>query len=190
MQEGLLSLRHYQLQLVLQQVGGIAFSQMIGVRAHGTHFGIVGHMQALAGHGGEGTVYKNAVVAAKLNGAGVKGAGPGEAGKRYHGRYVFGLQRYDGMPERVELQLLVHKLQSRYMMSNLPTPGHVFQWLGAGKQDPAPGRHQVVQLIKTRCISAVEPCIGRHFLREIFYLIIAQCKMAVAGKQGIVNRIV
>lgn len=84
MQKRVLALLQNEVQLVQQQQRSIAFSPIIGMGAHGTYLGIVAYVQALAGHGSQPAIFKNAVVSAKLDGAAAKGPGPGEAGKRYH----------------------------------------------------------------------------------------------------------
>ena len=72
----------------VDQNAGIAVTEMVGMRAHGTDLGVAGKLEALARHRCQRSADANAEVISHFVGARAKGAGIGQLGESQHFRNI------------------------------------------------------------------------------------------------------
>jgi hypothetical protein len=144
MQEGRAALRPDQFSLVLHQRIAIAFPQVVGVGADGAYFGVVVHVEALAGHGYELAACKDAVVVAERDRSLAERARPGEGGELHHLFDVLIVERNGLHGNRLwTVFISQYHLQSPRFMQQLPSARRA-DILGCGVKDqPARGQHVV-----------------------------------------------
>ncbi len=163
---------------------------MTGVGTHGTHFGKLLYVQALAAHGNQLFVFKNAIVVSKINGSRAKGTGIGQRRQLQHLLYVAFLQG-NGFNEihRAAPGRIKDQLQPLYFMQQLPAFG-AMNFAGCGVQDGAAGRKDVIQLFKAFFIPLVKAGKRRHsFIKEL-HVFRSETKMPVSRDQTLVNRVI
>jgi hypothetical protein len=139
-------------QLVIQQIRGKALSKMIEVRAYCADLGIVSDMKPLARHRCKFPLDKNAVIPAKLDGAGTEWTRAGESCEGHHFNKMAAVERHGLLCGKCRLVGgVVNKLQTCDLVAKLPA-GVRRHGTAAGIQGGAAGGKKFGQFREPVCM--------------------------------------